>query len=248
MSQRRIKRYSRPAGLNTDCHGQCPVRTAAASASRLRRPTLCRMWWRQLYSIVASALSPVRILRKTSGMDPKLEIEWLSAIVARQDEPAYASLFARDAPRIKGFTLGQGAYNATALELAQKVMTTVWRKAGMYSPYKGDSSTSIFTIARNISIHRGRRERVFQPLPVWRSETASDEDPADVAREREERCAAWCEALTRCHPSNSGSHRCPTWTDCHTAKLPTSSSMCRLAPGSPGSGWHTTSREQCSTS
>ena len=77
-------------------------------------------------------------------MDPKSEIECLAAIAARQDEAAFASLFARYAPRIKGYMIRHGADASTAEELAQEAMTAVWRKAGMYSPDKGNPATWIF--------------------------------------------------------------------------------------------------------
>jgi RNA polymerase sigma-70 factor (ECF subfamily) len=128
-------------------------------------------------------------------MDPKSEIDWLAAIAASQDETAFSSLFARYAPRIKGYMMRQGVDATTAEELAQEAMTTVWRKAGMYSSDKGNPSTWIFTIARNLRIDRVRRERVFQPLPEGHNETASDDEPADVALVREERYAALRQAL-----------------------------------------------------
>jgi len=62
-------------------------------------------------------------------MDPKSEIEWLALIAARQDEAAFSSLFARYAPRIKGYMIRHGADASTAEELAQEAMTAVWRKS-----------------------------------------------------------------------------------------------------------------------
>ncbi len=88
-----------------------------------------------------------------------------------------------------------GANAPTAEEVAQGAMSLVWRKAGMYSPDKGNPSTWIFTIARNLRIDRVRRERVFQPLPEGHNEEASDDEPADIALIREERYAALRQAL-----------------------------------------------------
>jgi RNA polymerase sigma-70 factor (ECF subfamily) len=96
---------------------------------------------------------------------------------------------------MKGYMIRHGADASTAEELAQEAMTAVWRKAGMYSPDKGNPATWIFTIARNLRIDRVRRERVFQPLPEWHAEQASDDEPADLALEREERYAALRQAL-----------------------------------------------------
>mgnify|MGYP001812571250 CR=1 FL=1 len=54
-------------------------------------------------------------------MDPKSEIDWLAAIAASQDETAFSSLFARYAPRIKGYMMRQGVDATTAEELAQEL-------------------------------------------------------------------------------------------------------------------------------
>lgn len=128
-------------------------------------------------------------------MDPKSEIEWLTSIASKQDEVAFSSLFARYAPRIKGYMMRHGADASSAEELAQEAMTAVWRKAGMYSPDTGNPSTWIFTIARNLRIDRVRRERVYQPLPEAHAEKASDDETADVALVREERYSALRQAL-----------------------------------------------------
>lgn len=128
-------------------------------------------------------------------MDPKSEIDWLAAIAARQDEAAFASLFASYAPRIKGYMMRHGADASTAEEVAQEAMAAVWRKAGMYSPDKGNPATWIFTVARNLRIDRVRRERVFQTLPEGYGEEASDDEPADDALVREERYVALRQAL-----------------------------------------------------
>ena len=129
-------------------------------------------------------------------MDSKSEIEWLSAIAASRDEAAFAALFARYAPPIKGYMIRHGADPSTAEELAQEALALVWRKAGLYSADKGNPSTWIFTIARNLRIDRVRRERVFQPLPEGHQEEASDDEPADMLLVREERYAALRQALT----------------------------------------------------
>ena len=133
-------------------------------------------------------------------MDPKSEIDWLAAIAARQDKAAFASLFERYAPRIKGYMMRHGADASTAEEVAQEAMAAVWRKAGMYSPDKGNPATWIFTVARNLRIDRVRRERVFQPLPEGYGEEASDDEPADVALVREERYSALRQALATLPP------------------------------------------------
>ncbi|MEL6965173.1 MAG: sigma-70 family RNA polymerase sigma factor [Pseudomonadota bacterium] len=89
----------------------------------------------------------------------ELLCEWLEAIASRQDRSAFASLFDYFAPRIKGFIRRRGAEAAQAEDLAQDVMLTVWKRAGLYKREHGSVSTWIFTIARNRHIDVIRRER-----------------------------------------------------------------------------------------
>jgi RNA polymerase sigma-70 factor (ECF subfamily) len=70
------------------------------------------------------------------------------------------ALFEHFAPRVKTFALRSGASAATAEELAQETMLTVWRKADSFVPGSaGAAAAWIFTIARNLRIDALRRER-----------------------------------------------------------------------------------------
>ena len=56
----------------------------------------------------------------------------ISAIAQHQDRAAFAALFEHFAPRIKTFMQRSGASEATAEELAQETMLSVWRKAALF--------------------------------------------------------------------------------------------------------------------
>ena len=84
--------------------------------------------------------------------------ELISAIAARRDRQAFAKLFYHFAPRIKTLMMRSGATQASAEELAQEAMLTVWRKAALYEPARGGPSAWIFTIARNLRTDALRRE------------------------------------------------------------------------------------------
>jgi RNA polymerase sigma-70 factor (ECF subfamily) len=81
------------------------------------------------------------------------------AVAERRDRAAFARLFAYFAPRIKTFLLRSGASEASAEELAQEAMLTVWRKAGLFDPQAANAAAWIFTIARNLRIDWHRRDR-----------------------------------------------------------------------------------------
>lgn len=118
----------------------------------------------------------------------------LSSIARDRSEEAFSLLFERYAHRVKAYMLRQGADPATAEELAQETLLTVWRKAALYSAEKGSLTTWIFTIARNLRIDRLRRETAWQELPEDIAERlVSDEAPPDEAaslKQREARVQA----------------------------------------------------------
>jgi RNA polymerase sigma-70 factor (ECF subfamily) len=89
---------------------------------------------------------------------------------------------------VKGYLLRLGLDDAQAEELAQEVMTAVWRKAATFDRRQASAATWIFRIARNRRIDAFRRERrstldahdpIFQPPaetgPDGAAETADRE-------------------------------------------------------------------------
>ena len=87
------------------------------------------------------------------------EGEWMAAIAARGDRAAFAQLFRRYAPKIKGHLLARGAAVGAADELTQEVMLIVWRKAGLYDASRGSVAAWLYTISRNFLFHTTRAER-----------------------------------------------------------------------------------------
>jgi RNA polymerase sigma-70 factor, ECF subfamily len=83
----------------------------------------------------------------------------IEAVATRRDRAAFVALFEHFAPRMKTFALRSGASAATAEELAQETMLTVWRKADSFVPGSAGAAAWIFTIARNLRIDALRRER-----------------------------------------------------------------------------------------
>ncbi len=72
---------------------------------------------------------------------------------------AFATFFARMAPRVKAWLMGRGAHETQADEVTQEVMLAVWRQAPSYDPQRAAVSTWVFTIARNRWVDRIRKER-----------------------------------------------------------------------------------------
>lgn len=105
--------------------------------------------------------------------------DWTAHIYAirdRQDQKAFAEVFAYFAPRVKSFLMKGGADPSMAEECAQEVMATLWRKAHMFDPSRASAATWIFTIARNRKIDAMRKQRRPEPedLP-WGPEAEPDQ-------------------------------------------------------------------------
>lgn len=103
----------------------------------------------------------------------------LMRVAERGDVEAFRCLFDHYAPRLKAFMMRQGTDAATAEELAQETLLTVWRKASLYAGDKGSAATWIFTIARNLRIDRLRREVPWQELPQGHEESPSSDPTPD---------------------------------------------------------------------
>lgn len=80
------------------------------------------------------------------------------AVAKSRDKAAFATLFDHFAPRLKTYVMRLGASAATADELVQETMLTLWRRADSFDPRQATASTWIFTIARNKRIDGLRRE------------------------------------------------------------------------------------------
>jgi RNA polymerase sigma factor (sigma-70 family) len=82
----------------------------------------------------------------------------VQAVARDRDRAAFAALFSHFAPRLKTYVMRLGASAATADELVQETMLTLWRRADSFDPRQANASTWIFTIARNKRIDTLRRE------------------------------------------------------------------------------------------
>jgi RNA polymerase sigma-70 factor (ECF subfamily) len=83
----------------------------------------------------------------------------LATLAETRDRKLFAELFAHFGPRVKAYIMRLGMPMATAEEITQEAMLSVWRKAHLFNAAKASASTWIFTLARNLCIDRMRRER-----------------------------------------------------------------------------------------
>ena len=126
--------------------------------------------------VLRPADRPADRLRRVTARGPMSDL--LSRIAKDRREDAFRKLFEDFAPRIKSYMMRQGSDPALAEELAQETLLTVWRKAALYSPEKGNPSTWIFTIARNLRIDRLRRQTGWQELTDEHAASIPSDEPA----------------------------------------------------------------------
>ena len=108
---------------------------------------------------VATSVAKGGKIMPTNGEGAAAAVEWgrlIEAVASRRDRAAFIALFEHFAPRVKTFGLGSGASEATAEELAQETLVTVWLKADSFVPGSAGAAW-IFTIARNLRIDTLRR-------------------------------------------------------------------------------------------
>ncbi len=110
---------------------------------------------------IASAPPEGMIAAMSSGeaaAEAGLEAD-IQAVAERRDKAAFARIFTFYGPRVNAYLRRLGAEAATAEDLTQDVMLTVWRRAGQFDHGRAALSTWIYTIARNRRIDVLRRER-----------------------------------------------------------------------------------------
>ena len=144
--------------------------------------------------VARPALPLKRVMRAEStsgkpGAEASAE-ELMVAVADRRDRKAFVHLFELFGPRIKGYLIRQGADPASAEDLVQDVMLTVWRRAAQFDPSKAAASTWLFTIARNRRIDTLRRARRPEIDPEDPALVREPDDPADSVVEAAQRRAS----------------------------------------------------------
>ena len=124
----------------------------------------------------------------------------LRRVADEADLAAFRELYQTYGPRVKAYMMRRGADAATAEDVAQETLLTVWRRASLYVEEKGSAAAWIFAIARNVRIDRLRREMPWQELPEDRAEQPSAELPPDEAVSEKERQGRVRAALAQLPP------------------------------------------------
>ncbi|MCA8930396.1 MAG: sigma-70 family RNA polymerase sigma factor [Alphaproteobacteria bacterium] len=122
----------------------------------------------------------------------------LAAVRDNGNIDAFETVFRHFAPRIRAYMLRLVKDARLAEELVQETMMTVWRKAALFDPAKGNAGTWVFTIARNLRIDSYRRAKRpdFDPDdPAFIPDPEPGADAALQARQAEARLHAAMKTL-----------------------------------------------------
>jgi RNA polymerase sigma factor (sigma-70 family) len=95
--------------------------------------------------------------------------EWaalMQAVAEQRDRAAFTRLFDHFVPRLEVYLIRLGTDKASAEEISQDVMVTLWRKAALYDSSKSSVSTWLYRIARNRRIDTLRRNRIDYMDPM----------------------------------------------------------------------------------
>ena len=92
--------------------------------------------------------------------------ELVLAVANNRDRAAFAQLFDHFGPRLHAYLVRLGSDPASADEIMQDVMTTLWTKSHLFDPTKSSIGTWLYRIARNRRIDTLRRDRLefFDPM------------------------------------------------------------------------------------
>ena len=116
-------------------------------------------------------------------MNEDVLCDLVEAVARQRDKAAFARLFQHFAPRLTAFARKRGTDAATAQDLAQDAMLTVWRKAPQFDRARATASAWIFAIARNRRIDVLRRERRPDPdMLIFMQETNAPNAEAEMER------------------------------------------------------------------
>lgn len=130
--------------------------------------------------------SRIKPIRMGETVQNNIEVELpglLRAIASDRSVEAFETVFRYFGPRVRVYMLRQVRDAQAAEELMQETMMTVWNKAALFDPARGNVSAWIFRIARNLRIDAHRRDKRPEFDMNDPAFVADDAPPADAQME-----------------------------------------------------------------
>lgn len=114
--------------------------------------------------------------------------ETLLLRVADSDREAFEVLYHRYVRSILGLALRKLRDRAEAEEVVQEAFTAVWRSAESYRPERGSAGGWLYTVARNTTVDRMRRNGRVETTSELPELVSPDSSPDELAMRND---AAW---------------------------------------------------------
>ena len=135
---------------------------------------------RQVFAPLKRGKKIVSMTESAEELDQRKFSQLLAAVGRDRDVEAFETIFKYYRPKVRAYMAKLARDGQAAEELMQETMLTVWNKAEQFDPTRGNVSSWIFTIARNLRIDAFRREKrpTFDPTdPAF---VPDDVPPADM--------------------------------------------------------------------
>lgn len=115
--------------------------------------------------------------RSSLPVESSLQVQLITKIANEQCETSFRQLFDFYSPKIFQYARTYQLDDASAMDLVQEVMAVLWRKSYLFDSSKGQVSTWIFTIARNLRFDLMRKKKkeahVLSSDDLWNEADAS---------------------------------------------------------------------------
>lgn len=98
----------------------------------------------------ANNANPVADVDKMMTPDNQQFATWLNDVAELRDKQSFARLFKWFGPKIQRVARQKLGCDQLAVEALQETMTNIWRKAHLFDATKGNASTWIYTVMRNV--------------------------------------------------------------------------------------------------
>lgn len=105
-----------------------------------------------------SASTGIMIRNSTMDSTEQQQLKsWLYDIATDRDKAAFTELFKWFAPKVIRFGLQKLNTESAANELLQETMTNIWKKSHLFDGDKGEATTWVYSIMRNLSFDMLRK-------------------------------------------------------------------------------------------
>ncbi len=147
----------------------------------------------------------LRRVRDITPQDTEVEVlkSCMTAVALKRDPDAFETLFRYYGPKIRAYMLKRDGNRQSAEELMQETMVMIWNKAVQFDPARGNLSSWIFTIARNVRIDAFRRNNRPEFDPNDPAFVPDEVMPADQVLEADQQAQTLRYALTKLPPDQA---------------------------------------------